>query len=141
MSFRLFRVPDQPAFNRNRLKAEKLIGSKVLEQFIRVQMVAGCSSQIQLIPELDYPDVSANRRSDENIGEFFAPLSWPGLTRPSSHDLKNLVFFWMAASKGGHNDGIGGNIRVIKFQKEKRAATQTRLRRRLQRINLFRGLL
>jgi len=24
------------------------------------------------------------------------------------------VFFWMAASKGGHDDGIGGNIRVIK---------------------------
>ena len=23
-----------------------------------------------------------------------------------------LVFFWMAASKGGHDDGIGGNIRV-----------------------------
>ena len=40
-------------------------------------------------------------------------MSWPGLTRPSSHDL-NLVFFWMAASKGGHDDGIGGNIRVIK---------------------------
>jgi hypothetical protein len=27
---------DQPAFNRNRLKAEKLIDSKVLEQLIRV---------------------------------------------------------------------------------------------------------
>jgi len=24
------------------------------------------------------------------------------------------VFLWMAASKGGHDDGIGGNIRVIK---------------------------
>ena len=38
-----------------------------------------------------------------------------GLTRPSSHNLKDLVFFWMAASKGG--DGIGGNIRVIKSRK------------------------
>ena len=34
---------DQPAFNRNRLKAEKLIDSKVLEQLIRVQVDAGCS--------------------------------------------------------------------------------------------------
>ncbi|MGC2396277.1 MAG: hypothetical protein WA579_09790, partial [Rhodomicrobium sp.] len=42
---------------------------------------------------------------------------WPGLTRPSSHNLKDLVFFWMAASKGGHDDGIGGNIRVIKSRK------------------------
>jgi hypothetical protein len=37
-------VLDQPAFNRDRLKAEKLIDSKVLEQLIRVQMNAGCSS-------------------------------------------------------------------------------------------------
>jgi oxalate decarboxylase/phosphoglucose isomerase-like protein (cupin superfamily) len=29
--------PDQPAFNRKRLKAEKLTDSKVLEQLIRVQ--------------------------------------------------------------------------------------------------------
>jgi hypothetical protein len=35
---------DQPAFNRKRLKAEKLIDSKVLEQLIRVQVDAGCSS-------------------------------------------------------------------------------------------------
>ena len=34
---------DQPAFNRNRLKAEKLIDSKVLEQLIRVPIDAGCS--------------------------------------------------------------------------------------------------
>jgi hypothetical protein len=34
---------DQPAFNRDRLKAEKLIDSKVLEQLIRIQMDAGCS--------------------------------------------------------------------------------------------------
>ena len=34
---------DQPAFNRDRLKAEKLIDSKVLEQLIRVQVDAGCS--------------------------------------------------------------------------------------------------
>jgi hypothetical protein len=34
---------DQPAFNRFRLKAEKLIDSKVLE-LIRVQADAGCSS-------------------------------------------------------------------------------------------------
>jgi hypothetical protein len=37
-------APDQPAFNRDRLKAEKLIDSKVLEQLIRVQVDAGCSS-------------------------------------------------------------------------------------------------
>ena len=37
-----------------------------------------------------------------------------GQARPSSHNLKYLVFFWMAASKGGHDDGIGGNIPVIK---------------------------
>jgi hypothetical protein len=36
---------DQPAFNRSRLKAEKLIDSKALEQLIRVQMDAGCSSE------------------------------------------------------------------------------------------------
>ena len=36
---------------------------------------------------------------------------------PSSHILKDLVFCWMAASKGGHDDGIGGNIRVIKCRK------------------------
>ena len=35
---------DQPAFNRNRLKAEKLIDSNALEQLDRVQMNAGCSS-------------------------------------------------------------------------------------------------
>ena len=35
---------DQPAFNRKRLKVEKLIDSKALEQLIRVQMDAGCSS-------------------------------------------------------------------------------------------------
>ena len=35
---------DQPAFNRTRLKAEKLIDSKVLEQLICVQVDAGCSS-------------------------------------------------------------------------------------------------
>jgi len=27
------------------------------------------------------------------------------------------MFFWMAASKGGHDHGIGGNIRVIKSRK------------------------
>jgi len=32
--------------------------------------------------------------------------------------LKYLVFFWMAASKGGHDHGIGENIRVIKSQVE-----------------------
>jgi hypothetical protein len=37
----------QPAFNRNRLKAEKLIDSKVLEQLIRVQGDAGCSRAAQ----------------------------------------------------------------------------------------------
>jgi len=36
---------DQPAFNRKRLKAEKLIDSEVLEQLLRVQVDAGCSRQ------------------------------------------------------------------------------------------------
>jgi len=36
-----YTILDQPAFNRNRLNAEKLIDSKVLEQLIRVQMDAG----------------------------------------------------------------------------------------------------
>jgi hypothetical protein len=36
---------DQPAFNRKRLKAEKLIDSKVPEQLIRVQGDAGCSGE------------------------------------------------------------------------------------------------
>ena len=36
---------DQLAFNRKRLKAEKLIDSKVLEQLIRVQADAGCSKK------------------------------------------------------------------------------------------------
>ena len=40
------RALDQPAFNRDRLKAEKLIDSKVLEQLIRVQVDAGCSSSL-----------------------------------------------------------------------------------------------
>ena len=35
---------DQPAFNRNRLNAEKLIDSMILEQLDRVQSDAGCSS-------------------------------------------------------------------------------------------------
>jgi hypothetical protein len=34
---------DQPAFNRYRLKAEKLIDAKVPEQLIRVKMDAGCA--------------------------------------------------------------------------------------------------
>ena len=34
----------QRAFNRNRLKAQKLIDSKVSEQLIRVQTDAGCST-------------------------------------------------------------------------------------------------
>jgi hypothetical protein len=37
----------------------------------------------------------------------------------SSHNLKYLVFFgWPPprASKGGHDDGIRGNIRAIKFR-------------------------
>jgi hypothetical protein len=41
---------DQPAFNRDRLKAEKLIDSKVLEQRIRVQLDAGGSSR-QSVPD------------------------------------------------------------------------------------------
>jgi hypothetical protein len=35
---------------------------------------------------------------------------------PASYNSKYLVFFWMAASKGGHDDKIGGNVRVIKFR-------------------------
>jgi hypothetical protein len=42
-------VLDQPAFNRDRLKAEKLIDSKVLEQLIRVQVDAGCSSALDAL--------------------------------------------------------------------------------------------
>ena len=38
-----FQISNQPAFNRNRLKAEKLINSNVLEQLVRVQADAGCS--------------------------------------------------------------------------------------------------
>jgi len=29
-----------------------------------------------------------------------------GLDPPSSHNSKYLVFFWMAASEGGHDDGL-----------------------------------
>jgi acyl carrier protein len=36
-------ILDQPALNRKRLKAEKLIDSNVLELLIRVQVDAGCS--------------------------------------------------------------------------------------------------
>jgi len=36
----LFVTLDQPAFSRKRLKAEKLIDSKVLEQLIRVRVDA-----------------------------------------------------------------------------------------------------
>jgi len=51
----------------------------------------------------------------ENIGEF--SLHWmAGLDPAIQSSLDYLVFFWMAASKGGHDDGIGGNIRVIKFR-------------------------
>ena len=32
------------------------------------------------------------------------------------YPLKYLVFFWMAGSEPGHDDGIGGNIRVIKLR-------------------------
>jgi len=41
-------------------------------------------------------------------------MSWPGLTRPSSHNLKYLVFFWRAASEGGHdNKGIPNNFDTL----------------------------
>ena len=36
--------PVQPAFNQNRLRAEKLIGSNVLEQLMLRPLDAGCSS-------------------------------------------------------------------------------------------------
>jgi len=39
---------DRPAFNRTRLKAEKSIGSRVLEQLIRVQVDAGCSRRVEI---------------------------------------------------------------------------------------------
>jgi hypothetical protein len=42
---RAIAILDQPAFNRDRLKAEKLIDSKALEQLIRVQVEAGCSGR------------------------------------------------------------------------------------------------
>ena len=31
-----------------------------------------------------------------------------GLDPAIQHSVKYLVFFWMAASKGGHDDGISG---------------------------------
>jgi len=37
-----------------------------------------------------------------------------GLDPAIQSQLERPCFFWMAASKGGHDDGIGGNIRVIK---------------------------
>ena len=39
-----------------------------------------------------------------------------GLTRPSSHNLKYLGLSGWPPPRGGHDDGIGGNIRVIKKQ-------------------------
>ena len=51
-----------------------------------------CGGPISGHPALDCPDVPARRRSLENIGEFFANLSWPGLTRPSRYNSKCLVF-------------------------------------------------
>ena len=41
-------ILDRPAFNRTRLKAEKSIGSRVLEQLIRVQVDAGCSRRVEI---------------------------------------------------------------------------------------------
>ena len=43
---------DQRAFNRNRLKAQKLIDSKLLEQLIRVQTDAGCSTALTATAEV-----------------------------------------------------------------------------------------
>jgi len=40
-----------------------------------------------------------------------------GLDPAIQSQLERPCFFWMAASKGGHDDGIGGNIRVIRFRK------------------------
>ncbi len=55
-----------------------------------------------VIPELDYPDVSAD----------FVVMA--GLDPAIQFNLEYLVFFWMAASKGGHDDGIGGNIPLLR---------------------------
>ncbi len=43
---------DQRAFNRDRLKAQKLIDSKVLEQLIRVQTDAGRSTALTATAEV-----------------------------------------------------------------------------------------
>ena len=36
---------------------------------------------------------------------------------PAIQSLRSVSCLWMAASTGGHDDGIGGNIRVIKSRK------------------------
>ena len=41
-----------------------------------------------------------------------------GLDPAIQSNLKYLVFFWMAASQGGHDDGFGGNIWVIKSRND-----------------------
>jgi hypothetical protein len=42
----------------------------------------------------------------------FGPMSWPGLTRRSSHNLNTLCFAEWSPPKGGHNDGIGQLIEL-----------------------------
>ena len=46
----------------------------------------------------------------------FSSTGMAGQDPAIQSQLKRPVFFWMAASKGGHDDGIGGTIRVIKFR-------------------------
>ena len=49
-----------------------------------------------------------------------------GLDPDIQSQLERPCFFWMAASKGGHDDGIGGNIRVIESLKGKMPAALER---------------
>ena len=52
-----------------------------------------------------------------------------GQGRPGKpgHDNGATCFFWMAASKGGHDDGIGGNIRSSRIP-ERRSLIRDRTR-------------
>ncbi len=54
----------------------------------------------------------------KTLTNFRSPVM-AGLDPAIQYDLKYLEFFWMAGSEPGHDDGIGGNIRVIKFRDDK----------------------
>src|SRR5208337_341548 len=61
---------DQPAFNRNRLQAEKLIDFKMLEQLTRVQIDSGCSRGSQGDPLLSrVPLLTRDLRSKNGEGK------------------------------------------------------------------------